>query len=69
MSLSQLAEEYLISADFILKRIAFLRLELTTAQGDEALKLRRRLQILYQEVRELRRLSHYLHQYYNQQND
>lgn len=64
MELKHLAMEYRRTADGLQQRIEALREELRTARGQEALLLQKRVELLYAELVDVRKIMGHLNNYY-----
>lgn len=64
MTLQELALDYERSARLVQERLTQLRALLKTARGDEALDLRRRVEVLSEELGDTLRTARWLHDYY-----
>lgn len=62
--LSQLADEYRATCDHLQQRICYLKNQLQTARGDEAIQMRRRIDTLSGELLDLREVMTHLKNYY-----
>lgn len=63
-TITQLAAQYHDAADLLRTRIKCLRVRLRTARGAEALELQRRIEVLCQELTDVRVVSAHLQSYY-----
>ena len=64
MDLTALSVEYRAAAEALQKRLCELRKRLRTADGEEALLLRRRMDALYTDLSDLKVVTAYLKDYY-----
>ena len=65
MGLQQLANEYKQTANMLESHIVKLKAELTTARGQDAFTLEKRIEVLYSELLDTRKIMSYLNQYYS----
>jgi len=64
MTLEQLAQEYQRTARLLAEGLSQLKAQLPQARGDHALELRRRAQVMAEELRDTVRIAQVLHDYY-----
>lgn len=65
MALKELAAEYRATADGLQTKLAQLRTEVKTARGVNALRMQKRMELLYAELLDVRKIMGYLNHYYH----
>lgn len=65
MALKELAAEYRATADGLQNKLAQLRTEVKTARGENALRMHKRMDLLYSELLDVRKIMGYLNHYYH----